>query len=114
MTIKPIEPVELVRDAEGWFSHPQYFTEPEWDEVENFTREEFETYMTDRGIEAAITSLEGDDYEANERYCEEGQVDCSSWEPSKPSGEGWFVLSINDTEDGPICVWGRRLQEQQP
>lgn len=113
MSIKPIEPVEVVRDAEGWFSHPQYFTEPEWD-IDSMTSEDFYNYLKDRDIDYAITDMEGDDFDMHTRYCEEGQCDCSAWEPSRPAGDGWFVLSIHDTEDGPVCVWGRRRQEQQP
>ncbi|WLI15409.1 MULTISPECIES: hypothetical protein [Pseudomonas] len=22
---------------------------------------------------------------------------------------GWFILSIHDAEDGPVCIWGRRV-----
>lgn len=109
MSIKAIEPVEVIRDEDGWFTHPQYFTEPEWEDPEGMAQEQFNKYISERGIETATTSLECDDADANERYCEDGQVDCSGWEPSKPSGDGWFVLSIHDTEDGPICVWGRAL-----
>ncbi len=29
------------------------------------------------------------------------------WEPERPEGEGWFVGSIHDTEDGPVCIWLR-------
>lgn len=113
MTIKPIVPVDVVRDDDGWFCHPQYFSEPEWEDPESMTLEQFEKYVAERGVETAITSLESDDPEANDRYCEDGQVDCSAWEPSKPDGEGWFMLSIHDTEDGPICVWGRRRKDPQ-
>ena len=109
MSIKAIEPVDVIRDEDGWFTHPQYFTEPEWEGVDCMTQAEFDKYIAERGIETATTSLEGDDDEAYERYCDEGQAECSGWEPSRPAGEGWFALSIHDTEDGPICVWGRTL-----
>ncbi|MED9131274.1 hypothetical protein RCM40_10780, partial [Escherichia marmotae] len=26
-------------------------------------------------------------------------------------GEGWFIGSIHDTEDGPVCVWLRNKAE---
>lgn len=113
MSIKPIVPVDVVRDPDGWFTHPQYFTESEWDGVDSMTQIEFDQYIAQRGIETAITSLEGDDDEAHQRYCDDGQAECLSWEPSRPSGDGWFFLSIHDTEDGPICVWGREHQDQQ-
>lgn len=114
MTIKPIEPVEVVRDADGWFSHPQYMTEPEFADVEWLSQQEFDKYTSERGIETGITYMELDDDELYDRYVNDGLCECSAWEPSRPAGDGWFVLSIHDTEDGPICVWGRRLQEKQP
>lgn len=33
--------------------------------------------------------------------------DNSTWQPEAPKGDGWFVGSIHDTEDGAICVWLR-------
>ncbi|HFO4393433.1 TPA: hypothetical protein ACHJWK_005297, partial [Escherichia coli] len=26
-------------------------------------------------------------------------------------GDGWFIGSIHDTEDGPVCVWLRNKAE---
>ncbi|ENZ4931634.1 hypothetical protein ACNBFU_005418, partial [Escherichia coli] len=37
--------------------------------------------------------------------------DIAAWEPERPEGEGWFVGSIHDTEDGPVCVWLRNKAE---
>lgn len=114
MTIKQIEPVAVVRDKDGWFSHPQYLSEPEYEDCEGISSQEFFEYLKARGVEYAMSSLEGDDPDANDRYCEDGQADCSAWEPSVPAGEGWFVMSIHDTEDGPVCIWGRKITEQLP
>ncbi|EOK3493480.1 hypothetical protein ACJQTL_004904, partial [Escherichia coli] len=33
--------------------------------------------------------------------------DISAWEPERPEGNGWFIGSIHDAEDGPVCVWLR-------
>jgi hypothetical protein len=41
----------------------------------------------------------------------DGGDHCSGWEPCRPSGGGWFVLWITDTEEGPCCAWVRRVQE---
>jgi hypothetical protein len=35
-------------------------------------------------------------------YC-----DCAAWDPDPPAGNGWFLVSIHDTEDGPCAVWLR-------
>ncbi|HFY0714224.1 TPA: hypothetical protein ACIGWI_005050, partial [Escherichia coli] len=32
--------------------------------------------------------------------------------PEAPEGEGWFVGSIHDTEDGAVCIWLRQEAEQ--
>ena len=29
------------------------------------------------------------------------------WEPQSPDGEGWFLVAIYDTEDGPYACFGR-------
>lgn len=38
--------------------------------------------------------------------------DLSSWQPEQPNGEGWFVGSIHDTEDGAVCIWLRAKPEE--
>lgn len=107
--IRPIEPVAVVRREDGWWYHPQWLTEPEFEDVEYIARDVFDAYTKDRGITTAVTTLEGDDDALYEAYGEDDEFDISRWNPTPPSGEGWFTLSIQDTEDGPICVWGRKI-----
>ena len=35
----------------------------------------------------------------------------SEWIPTRPEGSGWFVLSIHDTDNGPVCQYVRPLGE---
>ncbi|MFO7070978.1 hypothetical protein P3E18_12005, partial [Pseudomonas aeruginosa] len=35
----------------------------------------------------------------------------SEWIPTRPKGAGWFVLSIHDTDNGPVCQYVRPLGE---
>jgi len=55
------------------------------------------------------------EYDAPEELCDKwfggGVADCKQWEPSKPEGEGWFILGIWDTEDGPACYWARYIEK---
>lgn len=37
--------------------------------------------------------------------------DIAAREPEWPEGDGWFIGSIHDTEDGPACVWLRNKTE---
>jgi hypothetical protein len=41
---------------------------------------------------------------------EAGDADISEWIPTPPAGEGWFIGSIHDTEDGPVCYWLRPVE----
>lgn len=38
--------------------------------------------------------------------------DISAWEPETPDGEGWFVGSIHDSEDGAVCIWLRAVDSR--
>lgn len=38
-------------------------------------------------------------------------ADIYAWEPERPEGDAWFIGSIHDTEDGPVCVWMRNKAE---
>jgi hypothetical protein len=41
-------------------------------------------------------------------YFDNGDPSVAAWEPTPPKGEGWFTMSIHDTEDGPAWAWARR------
>ncbi|MNJ41668.1 hypothetical protein D3C77_365980 [compost metagenome] len=45
--------------------------------------------------------------EVVEAYMGASEGDCSAWSPEPPAGEEWITLSIHDTEEGPVCLWGR-------
>lgn len=107
--IRPIEPVEVVRREDGWWYHPQWLTEPEFEDVEYIPVGVFEAYTKARGITTTVTSLEGDDAELYEAYFVNEDFEPGRWIPTPPEGDGWFVLSIQDHEDGPTCVWGRKI-----
>ncbi|EJK3611927.1 hypothetical protein NLA20_005165, partial [Escherichia coli] len=49
-----------------------------------------------------IRSMDEDDFDLDA-----AGPDIAAWEPERPEGEGWFVGSIHDTEDGPVCIWLR-------
>lgn len=40
-----------------------------------------------------------------QRICEDGK----HVQIQHPTESGWFILSIHDAEDGPACIWGRRV-----
>lgn len=65
-------------------------------------------WFADNGLEYYMVEMESDGpEELNQQWLDSGLIDCTPWEPSAPPGDGWFVFSIHDTEDGPVCVWVR-------
>lgn len=108
-TISPMEPQ---RDSGGWWSHPDYIPNLE----EGALRVEFDVWLEVNGVECVARLME-DDVEPDSPVAqawENGDADCSAWTPKPPEGEGWFLVSIHDTEDGPSAVWLRKLPDAQP
>lgn len=96
-------PVE--RDSDGYWTHPAH---PEFEEGQDA---EAAAWFNAQKLQTHLAYLEGEaeDHPAVVAYWgDAGDSNISPWEPPRPKGEGWFVLSIHDTEDwGPVCVWAR-------
>ncbi len=93
------------RDESGAWTHPAF------DEFcggrEYIPKEEFNEGIESLGLEWDCDLLEcSDSHEATNEY----MLDATfvKWQPTKPSGDGWFIASIHDTEDGPVCIWLRK------
>ena len=63
--------------------------------------------IKEMGYKAWNVWMEYDNPELHDRYGEIGESDCSSWTPSVPDGEGWLLICITDTEDGPVACYVR-------
>ncbi|WP_420233221.1 hypothetical protein ACN079_01470 [Pseudomonas sp. ABY48] len=92
-----IQPLPIERDEFGFWPHPQWPSTD--DELIPYT------WFTERGLEVRETNFE---YDAPEELqatgFHDGIPNCTAWEPSPSSGDGWFIFSIHDADDGPICV----------
>lgn len=90
-----------------------HWTHPAWPATEDESLPK--GWFAEQRLELAITEFEMDAPQAlQDAYYEQGNPDCSSWNPTAPIGNGWFVFSIHDTEDGPVCVWVRPAQVGNP
>lgn len=45
-----------------------------------------------------------------EGECFAGCAEAPAWPLDAPEGNGWFIARIQDHEDGPACVWLRKLE----
>jgi hypothetical protein len=98
-----IQAMEVVRDQNGWWTHPGV---PDFGE----SVERYNAWKAAQGIETTYAELdsEDDDHPVYVAYFENADTNISQWNPAPPAGDGWFTLSIHETEDGPIWVWARR------
>lgn len=95
---------EIVRDQNGMLSHPAV---PYLDEDVNY-----ETFFAAFGIEATFIHMKDDvDCDTYDRYFASNSPDCCTWTPSSPQGDGWMLLEIYDTEDGPVALY---VREKKP
>ncbi|WP_260436646.1 hypothetical protein [Pseudomonas aeruginosa] len=103
--MKPMIQAHLVeRDQFGFWTHPNY---P--DLADNCSSSEAQETLRRLGLELQTVFMESDaprlydSARSDQRY--------SEWIPTRPEGSGWFVLSIHDTDNGPVCQYVRPLGE---
>ncbi|EOT9470148.1 hypothetical protein ACNEOW_004531, partial [Escherichia coli] len=103
-----MEALVVERSEDGYWTHPEYANL--FGDREVISADEFSSFCKQHGIESSIVKMENDNNQTViDAYFEDGNQNISGWEPGMPDGEGWFVGSIHDTEDGPICVWFRNV-----
>ncbi|MFP1891039.1 hypothetical protein ACLEEJ_00445 [Lonsdalea quercina] len=104
-----ITPLTIKRDEYGYWTHPDYDAYFDW--CEHAKKSEYDQWLKEIGMELVVVCLEYDDESpAQIRYFEYGDMDVHDWEPTKPEGEDWFIVSIHDTDDGPVCIWMREAK----
>lgn len=106
-----LQPVEVVRNEDGYFWHPavHHFWDVEMAGYEACTREQWEAFEKRNGIETYVDLLESYpiDHPAYVAYFDNDDGNVTAWEPTRPPGDGWFLLTIGDSEDGPFATFAR-------
>ncbi|QPR34499.1 hypothetical protein I6G96_26865 [Delftia acidovorans] len=64
------------------------------------------------GLELAHTTAE-DQLDADALEAMSEAVNWTDWQPTPPQGDGWKLVSIFDTENGPVAWWLRELPEAE-
>ncbi|WP_175616673.1 hypothetical protein [Escherichia coli] len=101
-----IKEMLVERDAYGCWTHPEY--EKFCDGREYISTEEFNAWMKVNNLQWTIRAMDEDDFNPDA-----DGPDISAWEPERPEGEGGFIGSVHDTEDGPVCIWLRNCEVTQ-
>jgi hypothetical protein len=98
ITAAPVTPTK-----DGYWCHPDL---PEFDEGQGA---EWNAWLDENHLEVSHSLMEDDSAAeaAFERYMAgEGSLPLE-WSPALPDGEGWFLLFLTDTEDGPVACFAR-------
>ncbi|OTG85856.1 hypothetical protein B9T31_09695 [Acinetobacter sp. ANC 4558] len=111
MEIKQLTPAEITRNDYGFWTHPvldEYLNQVLGDR-EFMTNSEHLHMMNYFNINLRQTQMEWDcSEELSDKYWGDGDIDAvAEWQPTQPQGDGWFLVSINDTDDGPIAWWAK-------
>ncbi|MGX9240049.1 hypothetical protein ACWXWB_02535 [Pantoea dispersa] len=97
---KTISALPVERNQHGYWSHPDYLTFCDGREFISTT--EFDQWASEHGLHWRVEYRDEEEIDTTvDGY------DISTWQPMPPAGEGWFVGSIHDTEDGEVCIWLR-------
>tara|TARA_Y100000588_G_scaffold186210_1_gene200081 strand:+ start:22511 stop:23161 length:651 start_codon:yes stop_codon:yes gene_type:complete len=100
-----IKATEVNRDENGWWVHPDL---PEWGE--GVAEAEIAAWFKSNGITHFIDCFEHSaSDELNDKWFDGGICDCSDWLPSCDAPDS-FLLSIHDTDDGPIALFAVPIQ----
>ncbi|HII2980427.1 TPA: hypothetical protein ACY2HE_001688 [Yersinia enterocolitica] len=105
MTVLP----EIVqRDEQGCWTNSNFYTG---------TDALFNHWLEKHNLEHRISFMDcGDDSTSQALMAKynSGSADFSGWLPEAPEGGGWFVGSIHDSEEGPVCIWLRFITQTLP
>lgn len=96
-------PAVVVQDADGFWAHP---ATPQFEESTPYS--ECMDWYSKQGLEVKGHYMEGDSDDLTARWDDGDLSAVADWQPSVPEGEGWYLWSIFDTEDGPYCEFARR------
>ncbi|EJK2158951.1 hypothetical protein NK436_001802 [Salmonella enterica] len=98
-----ITALSVERDQYGYWTHPLYDEFCAGREV--ISPDEFNDWLNKNGLEWKVSYRDDEEIDTDVDWC-----DISAWQPEAPEGDGWFVGSIHDTDDGAVCIWLRNVE----
>lgn len=112
LSIEHMEPISIgtgpavvSRDDDGFWCHP---AAPDF--YEGTPAETYAAWYADKSLEIKGHYMESRSEVLTERWDQGDMSAVAEWQPEPPEGEGWYLWSIFDTEDGPYCEFARRIE----
>lgn len=107
-TARMLDGRAIERDAQGLSEPPDL---PWLDEGMNPPKF-FEALGLQLAGVSAQDQLDVDAYDAMAGNYDAKEFNFAAWTPASPEGAGWCLVSIHDTEDGPVAWWLRAITPQ--
>ncbi|HEB0103553.1 TPA: hypothetical protein RYX73_004374 [Serratia marcescens] len=101
MTKRHITAAEVERDAQGYWTHPAMRA------VDLETAADFSGWLREQDLEAWVMLMRDEAPALFLAGFDDEDWDASGWMPRPPAGDGWFLGSLHDHDDGPVCLWLR-------
>lgn len=100
-------PVEPERDENGYWCHPGV---PDFGEDQTA----LSNWIYEQGLTISTQFLydEPETSDAFTHYFNDGQG-ADKWQPTEPAGNGWFMLVLFESDDGPVCWWARHQHDHK-
>lgn len=108
-----LAPETVTRNEDGHWTHSALMDllDSEGELRETVPDDEWNAWLAEHNIEFQVSAMEYDlesEHPVFIHHFEDGNAGCVGWEPSPPGPE-WCMLSIHDTEDGPVVIWYREI-----
>jgi hypothetical protein len=100
----------ITRDSYGNYQHPEL---PDFDGSECITKDMRDDWQSEMDFNLVINTMDcevDEDHPAWVHYFENGDAGFGEWDPEAPSADA-VLLSIHDTEDGPVAWWAVECAE---
>lgn len=101
-------PEIVQRNEQGSWTHSNFYVG---------TNALFDHWLAEHNLEHQIAFMDcGDDNTSQALLAKyhSGFADFSGWQPDPPKGDCWFIGSIHDSEEGPVCIRLRFITQTQP
>ncbi|SPL71766.1 hypothetical protein [Acinetobacter stercoris] len=109
VTINQLKSMDVVRDKYGFWLHPVFdeYVKNVIGNAEFLTSGQMQEIRRYFNIRLNTTLLEDDaNQEIIDRYFDGDTEACAEWIPTPP-GDGYFLISINDSDYGAIAWWAK-------
>lgn len=98
---KMIIAAEVKRDEQGYWTHPALVRSG------CETSAELSYWLRTHKLQCFVMTMRDEAPEAFAAGFTDEAPDARGWIPEPPDDDGWFLGSVHDTGDGPVCYWFR-------